>query len=121
MTESSDKIVVKASNVASKVLIEADAKSTELRNTAEAIAQDLIETAKETARQMLLHTNLDTSKIPLICNKIVKIEESLAENTLDTNKIKNDISWIKWLVMGETAGIGVIITGLLIAFFSKVI
>ncbi len=78
-----------------------DEKVAELKKTAEDIAKELVEHAKETARQMLLTTNLDVSKIPLICNKIVSIQ--------------NDLSWIKWLVIGMIGGIG----GLFVFILSK--
>lgn len=74
-------------------------KAFAIKEEAVKIAEELISHAKETARQMLLGTNLDTSKIPLICNKIVKIQ--------------SDLAWLKWLVMGMVGGIGVIFVWLL--------
>lgn len=70
---------------------EEEARAEALRLEAAKIAEELIAHAKETARQMLLGTNLDTSKIPLICNKIIKIQV--------------DLAWLKWLVMGSTTGV----------------
>lgn len=72
----------------------------ELKEEAEKVALELIEHAKETARQMLLGTNLDTSKIPLICNKIIKIQ--------------SDLAWLKYLVLGLTGGVGYIVIELIL-------
>lgn len=81
----------------------AEVKADDLRLEAARIAEELVSHAKETARQMLLNTNLDTSKIPLICNKIIKMQ--------------TDLAWLKWLVMGSTTGVG----GLLILVIGLVI
>lgn len=64
------------------------------------VAKDLVEHAKETARQMLLTTNLDVSQIPLICNKIVRIQ--------------SDLRWMKWLLTGVVGGVGYIAVELII-------
>lgn len=82
-----------------------DQKADLIKKEAVEVAKDLIDHARETARQMLLGTNLDTSKIPLICNKIVKIEESLV--------------WIRWSVMGIFGGIGVIFIAIVIGAITK--
>lgn len=50
----------------------------ELKQEAVEVAKTLVAHAQETARQMILLTNLDTSKIPLICHKINDINEHLA-------------------------------------------
>lgn len=84
----------------SKDLKKEEKKAVAIRLEAEKIALELVEHAKETARQMLLGTNLDTSKIPLICNKIVKIQ--------------SDLAWMKWAVMGIAGGIGYIVIQLIV-------
>lgn len=53
----------------------------QLKEEAEKVAIELVEHAKETARQMLLGTNLDISKIPLICNKILIIDSNIQKIT----------------------------------------
>lgn len=75
-------------------------KAKEVKDEAAKIAVELIAHAKETARQMMLNTNLDTSKIPLICNKIVKIQ--------------SDMAWMKWLLTGLVAGVGYVVVQLLV-------
>jgi hypothetical protein len=54
-------------------------KALELKSEAVQIAKELVDTAKETARQMLLNTNLDISKIPLICDRIGTIKKDINE------------------------------------------
>ena len=59
------------------------------------IAREIVDHAKDEARQLLLGQNIDTSKIPLICNKIVKIQ--------------SDLSWMKTLLVGVLGGIGTLV------------
>lgn len=66
----------------------------EIKEEAVKVARELVEHARETARQMLLGTNLDTSKIPLICNKIVQIQ--------------TDLAWMKWITTALAGGVGLI-------------
>lgn len=51
----------------------------DIKKQAQLLAFEVLETAKETARQMILSTNLDVSRIPLICNKIIAIQEDIDE------------------------------------------
>lgn len=56
----------------------AHAEAIQLKAEAATIAKELVEHAKETARQMLLNTNLDISKIPLICERIGVIKDDIS-------------------------------------------
>lgn len=85
-----------------------------LREEAVKVAEDLVIHAKETARQMLLHTNLDVSQIPLICNKIVDIKK-------DMGIMQTDMAIMKKLVWGITTGIGGLFVTVLGAVILKVI
>ena len=84
-------------------------KAFNLKKEAEDIALKLVEHAKETARQMLVGTNLDTSKIPLICEKIKVIQVDIGEikdHIKDTSKDHEmRIRWIEsniWKWIGVT-------------------
>ena len=99
---------------------EARANALELQGKAEQVALDLVEHAKETARQMLLKTNLDISQIPRICDDIRKIKTDLAANTIattnaaaDTDKIAADMSWLKWIAGAVGAMFTIIILPIL--------
>lgn len=81
-------------------------KSKDLKKEAEKVALDLIEHARETARQMLLNTNLDVSQIPRICDDIRKIKTDLTSNTIATERIQIDLAWLKWGFMGIAGGMG---------------
>lgn len=83
----------------------AELKAESLKVEAEKIALELVSHAKETARQMLLAVNLDTSQIPLICNRINRIEERL--------------TLMQWLLFGIVTGIGAIVVALIINVLSK--
>lgn len=65
----------------------------DLQNEASVLAQQIIQLARETAREMLLESKLDTSAIPLICNKIENIQESIA-------KIEDNFKWGTRVVIG---------------------
>lgn len=95
-----DNIRHHAADVAQLLLTETEVKALEIKNEADKIALELVAHAKETARQMLLSTNLDTSKIPLICNKIVSIQK--------------DVEWLKYLIMGALGGVMMILIKLFI-------
>lgn len=79
-----------------------DDKAILIKEEAVKVARDLIDHAKETARQMLLGTSLDTSKIPLICDRVGKIELRLT--TMDSNMV-----WITRLCLAIAGGIGTLV------------
>lgn len=94
---------------------EADTKASIIKEEAAVIAKELVEHAKETARQMLLNTTLDVSKIPLICNKVVQIQSDIAQMRTDQiinmskwEKISSDLAWMKWLGSGFVVAAGML-------------
>lgn len=82
-----------AVKAAHSLLSKKEIEATFIKEEAAKIAEDLILHAKETARQMLLGTNLDTSKIPLICMKIVAIDKRL-------EGIETNLTWAVRIVIG---------------------
>lgn len=52
-------------------------------------------------------------RIPIICNDIIEIKEWQEKSALAQEKTSTDMGWIKWLVMGITAGVGALLISLL--------
>lgn len=68
------------------------------------VAKKLIEHAQETARQMILNSNLDVSKLPLICFKIIEIQKNVSI-------IQDNIMWGVRIIVGA-----VLLAGLALIF-----
>ena len=101
--------------------VKAEIKAIDLKEQAVKVAEDLVAHAKEVARQMLLGMELDLEKIPLICKKIVTLQEDSQENSKNIVKIQTDISWLRWLSVGIAGGIGLIVVSIIIAAVNKII
>lgn len=78
--------------------------SEDIKNEAIRVAKELVTHAQETARQMILNSNLDVSKLPLICFKIIEIQKNISN-------IESNIMWGVRIIIGA-----VLVAGLTLIF-----
>ena len=72
------------------------------------------------AHSDLLFQEASLKKDAEIGNTLVDIKDNhLAHLQNYYEQMSNDVGWIKWLVMGEIAGVGAIIVGFLINLLTK--
>lgn len=72
----------------------------DIRETARLDALALLDTAKETARQMLLQAGMDSKKISLICIDIVRIKISQEAGEKRLEAIEGNLTWAVRVVVG---------------------
>lgn len=91
-----DSHIAEAANAAA-VHTEAVAKASEvaMHSVVTAALKEVLTQGDEGTKRLLIQ------KIPLLCTDVMTIKS-------DILKIKNDISWMRWLVMGIAGGIGLL-------------
>ena len=125
-----------AKNVAQVILAEAEVKALAVKESAAAFdkakialaaveASKEVQHARETARQMLLKTNLDVSQIPRICDNIstINVELKLIRSNMAEMKIAQeirttDIGWLKLGMIGIMSVLSALTVAVIVALIS---
>lgn len=57
---------------------------------------------------------MPTNRLPEFITRLKSLEESMAAHLAEGVGVKNDIKWLKWLVMGITGGWGAVLVAIVI-------